>query len=77
MEKLRFKFLVDLIPKMRNMDINDIRRGIKVVVPDLLRDHGSGNDLAWVSYEEFKKGIFFGGKFNLDFFPKNPMPIGF
>jgi hypothetical protein len=77
MEKLRFKFLVDLIPKMRNMDINDIRRGIKVVVPDLLRDHGSGNDLAGVSHEEFKKHILLRCKINFDSVPKNPMSIGF
>ena len=76
MEKLRFKILVDLIPEMRDMDIDDIRRGIEVDIPDLFGDHGPGDDLSRVPHEEFKQGIFFRREFDLCLLPKNPMPIG-
>jgi hypothetical protein len=77
MEKLGSKILVNFASKVRNMNINDVGGGVEMIVEDFFRDHGSGDDLAWMSHEEFKKGIFFGSEFDLDFFPKNPVSIGF
>jgi hypothetical protein len=75
MEKLGFKIFIDLTSKVRNMDIDDVGRCIEMIVEDLFRDHGPGNDLSRMSHEEFKKDILFRGEFNLCFFPINPMSV--
>ncbi len=77
MEKLRLKILVNLVPKMRNVDIDDVGGRIEVIVEDLFGDHGPGDDLARVSHEEFKEGIFFRREFDLCSLPKNPMSLRF
>jgi hypothetical protein len=77
MEKLGSKILVNFVSKVRNMNINDVGGGVEMIVEDFFRDHGPGDDLAWMSHEEFKKGILFGSEFDLDFSPKNPVSIGF
>jgi len=75
MKKLGFEVFVDFIPQMRDMDIDDIGRCVKMEVKDLFRDHGPGDDLAWVSHEKFKESIFFGGEFNLHPVSKNPVTV--
>jgi hypothetical protein len=77
MEQFWLKILVNLVPEMGNVDVNKIGRGIEVVIPDLFRDHSPGDDLARVSHEEFKKGVFLRREFDLCPFPKNPMSLRF
>jgi hypothetical protein len=65
MEKFGLKILINFIPKMREMDINHIGRRVKMVVKDLLRNHGPGDDLILMPHEKFKEGIFFRSEFDL------------
>ena len=37
------------------MDVDDVRLGIKMVVPDVFEQHGSGNNLAVVAHQIFQQ----------------------
>jgi hypothetical protein len=46
---------VDLAPKATDMNIDDVRLGIEMVIPDFLEEHGSGDDLSVVTHEVFEE----------------------
>src|SRR3569832_2278773 len=58
------KAAVDLVPKVIDIDIDDIRKGVEMNIPDMLRDHRPGQDPVRVPKEVFEKGIFLGGQFD-------------
>jgi hypothetical protein len=53
---------VDFVAQIVHVHIDDVRKCVKVLVPDMLGDHGSGEDAASVPHHIFKQGIFFEGQ---------------
>jgi hypothetical protein len=47
--------LVDLGSKARYMNVDDIRLGVEMVIPDVLEKHRAGDDLAGMPDQVFKK----------------------
>ena len=62
--------LVDLLSEVVDVDINDIRKCIKIIVPHMLGNHGPGQHLALVAHKILEEAIFFAGKVNL---PASPV----
>jgi hypothetical protein len=56
MDQLSIKMLVDLIPQIAYAGFDNIRLGAEVVIPDMLHDHGFGNDPAGVAHQIFEQG---------------------
>ncbi len=56
---------VDFHPEPVDMYINNIAWCIKIVSPDMLKDHGSGEYLTGISHKILKKRKFFSRKFNI------------
>src|SRR5580704_4558733 len=52
------KTFVDLGPQPRNMYVDHIGLRIEMVVPDVLKKHGSGNDLAGMPHQIFEQAEF-------------------
>ena len=65
MEQFGLKIFIDLISKMRDVNINDVGSGVEMVIPHVCRNHRSGDDLTRTSHEVFKKRVFLGGELNL------------
>jgi hypothetical protein len=57
MEGFWFKIIIDLIWQARDIQINHMGRYIKVKIPDLFYNQGSGDDLTRVSHEKFEKRV--------------------
>ena len=72
-----WKILIDFISQVRDMDIHNIGRGIKLVIKDPLGNHPPGDDLPRMSHEELKEGVFLGSEFDPPTLPKNPVTIQF
>src|SRR2546429_3498178 len=62
--------VVDLLPQPRDHDVYDVRAGVEVVVPGILRDQGPRHHAAVVPHEVLEDGVFFGGE--LDELPAAP-----
>src|ERR1039457_2585003 len=64
---------VYLFTKVVYINIYDVGKGIKGIIPNMVRYHGPGSDLVGVPHEILKKSIFLGGKVNLLVFSPNFM----
>src|SRR5215472_14410373 len=49
---------IDLVAQIVHVDIDDVRKCVKVLVPHMLGDHRSGEDAARVSHQIFEQRIF-------------------
>ena len=52
------KIAVNLGPQAADMHVDDVSLGVKVIIPDILKQHGTGNDLTTVAHEVFEKSEF-------------------
>src|SRR3989440_10180732 len=68
--QLGFAPLVDLLAQPRDHDVHDVRTGVEVVVPGVLRDQGPRHDAALVAHEVLEDGILLGRE--LDELPAAP-----
>ena len=55
MDQRHIKILVNFGPQSADMNINNIGLGIKMIIPDVLEQHRSGNNLPLVAHQEFEK----------------------
>ena len=49
------KSLVDLVPQPADPGLYHIGLGIEMIIPDMLHNHGLGNDPSGVTHQEFEK----------------------
>src|SRR5271165_6877791 len=57
-DQRRVEIPVDLGPEPGDVHVDDIRLGIEMIVPDMLEQHGPGDDLAGVLHQVFEKAKF-------------------
>src|SRR5438874_1839647 len=62
--------VVELLAQPCDHDVHDVRAGVEMVVPGVLRDQGPRHDAALVAHQVFEHGVFFGGE--LDDLPASP-----
>jgi hypothetical protein len=53
---------VNFISQIINIDVNDIGAGIKINIPDMLGNHGSGYHCTCIAHEVFQKRVFSHGQ---------------
>src|SRR5256885_7114784 len=58
-DQLGLLALVDLLAQPRDDDVDDIRAGIEVIVPGILRDEGARHDTALMPHQILEDGVFF------------------
>src|SRR2546430_3075117 len=58
--QLRLARVIDLLAEPRDHDVHDVRPGIEVVVPGVLRDQGARHDAARMPHQVLEHGIFLG-----------------
>ncbi len=51
MDEFELKSLIDFFPKIVHIDINQISHRIKMIIPDVFRNHRSSQNLIWISHE--------------------------
>src|SRR5260370_19790459 len=56
--------VINLPPETLYIDINDVGKGIEVLVPDVLGNLGATKDLTLVKHQQLQQGIFFRGQFD-------------
>src|SRR3990170_4308356 len=54
--------VVDLPSQVADVNIDNVRGVVKVVVPDVLGDHGAGEDLVGVARQVLQERVLFGRK---------------
>ena len=59
-----FKIAVNLCPQAADMHVDDVGLWVKVIIPDILKQHGPCNDLTTVAHEVFEKSKFPGLQIN-------------
>src|SRR5439155_20773745 len=69
-DQLGFAPVVDLLAQPRDHDVHDVRAGVEMVVPSVLRDQGPRHHAALVAHEVLEHGVFFRGE--LDELPAAP-----
>ena len=47
-----------------NVDVDDVRHGIEIQLPDLFDDRGAGNGLTRVAHEVFEQSVFLRAEFD-------------
>ena len=52
------KIAVNLGPQATDVHVDDVSLGVKVVIPDIFKQHGAGYDLTTVAHEVFEKPEF-------------------
>src|ERR1700732_3271714 len=50
--------LVDLLPQPADMDVDNIGLRIEMIVPDMLKQHRTGNHMAGVAHQAFQQSEF-------------------
>src|SRR3989442_6097276 len=60
MDQLGFAPVVDFLAQPRDHDVHDVRAGVEVVVPGVLRDQSPRHDATLVAHEVLEHGVFFG-----------------
>src|SRR5258708_29853433 len=55
MQKRRLETLVDFGPQTRDVNIDDIGLGVKIVFPDIFQKHGPGHDLPGMPHQIFEQ----------------------
>ena len=58
MQKRLVEILVDLRPETRDVDVDDVRLWVEVIVPDVLEQHRARHDLSGVLHQVLEKAIF-------------------
>ena len=56
--------VIDFCAEMADVNVDDVGEVFEAFVPDMLDDHGAGEDLADVGDHIFEQGVFFGGQFD-------------
>src|ERR1051325_2445771 len=69
MEKFRLKPVVDLAAKVVDINVDDVRAGIEVVMPDMLREDGAREDPVDVSHEILQERELLAGQLDRGFPP--------
>ena len=64
MDEFFFEFAVYLIAQMVDIDVDDIRAGIEVVMPNMLGDDRAAQDFVCVPHKIFKERVFLSGQFD-------------
>jgi len=59
-DELGLEVAVDFIAEPADEDVDDVGLGVEVVIPDVLEDHGFGDDLVLVAEEVFEEEEFTG-----------------
>src|SRR4051794_14997577 len=59
-EQRLFESVLQLAPQAADMHVDDIGARVEMIIPDLLEQHGPGNDPALVAREIFEQQIFAG-----------------
>src|SRR2546423_4764742 len=62
MDELHLERIVDLPPQVANIDIDDVRLVVDLVVPDMIGDQRAGEDMVRRSHQAFQDRILFGGQ---------------
>src|SRR5687767_14592292 len=62
MQKRGLEPTVDLGAQSRDMNVDDVRLGIEVVLPDILQQHRAGHDLSRMAHQIFQEAEFAGLK---------------
>src|SRR6267154_6509814 len=55
MQKRSRKALVDLGAQTRDMDVDHVGLRVEMVFPDILQEHGAGDDLSGMAHQIFEK----------------------
>ena len=64
MDQLAPGAFIDLIAQIIDINVNDVRKGVEIDIPDMFNDHGAGEHPAGVGNQIFQQGIFLGGQLN-------------
>src|SRR5436190_9972761 len=64
-QQLLWELFVDFIAQAEDEHVDNIRLGIEAVVPDVLENHGFGDDAPGVAHQEFEEREFAGLEFDL------------
>jgi hypothetical protein len=59
-------FAVDFIAEAMDVDIDDVGGGVDAHLPDVVEDHGAGDDTADIAAKVFEEGEFLLGELELD-----------
>jgi hypothetical protein len=59
-DELGLEVAVDFVAEAADEDVDDVGLGIEVIVPDVLEDHGFGDDLVLVAQEVLEEEKFAG-----------------
>src|SRR5438132_3995173 len=65
MQQRAFEPVLELAPKPADMDVDDVGRGVEVIVPHLLEKHGARDYPPFVAGEIFEEQIFARLQFDL------------
>ena len=65
MEQLRVPIGVNFFSEVVHVDINDVRRRVEAVVPDMFGNHRPGHDAPAMTHEVVEQGEFSGGQLDL------------
>src|SRR5438045_9568103 len=61
-DQLGLLALVDLLAQPRDHDVDDIRAGIEVIVPGILRDESARHDTAMMPHQVLEDRVFLGSQ---------------
>src|SRR5579885_876812 len=61
-DQLALPPLVDLVPQVADVDVDDVREGVEIQVPDVLGDHGAGEHAARVAQEVLQQRVLLRGQ---------------
>src|SRR6266436_9347528 len=53
---------INFVPRVVDINIDDVGHGAQIKLPDLLENRGAGNGLPRVAHEKFKESIFLGDR---------------
>src|SRR5712664_2650754 len=53
---------INFVPRVVDINIDDVGHGAQIKLPDLLENRGAGNGLPRVAHEKFKQSIFLGAQ---------------
>src|SRR5689334_24296402 len=64
-EELFLEPVVDLRAEMIDVDVDDVRAGVEIVIPDVLGDERAGEDPVDVPHEVLEEGVLLPGELDL------------
>src|SRR5262249_60102360 len=63
-DQFAFEWLVDLVAEVAHVNVDDVRRAVKTLVPDVLDDHRPRKRATGVGHQIFKQGVFLSRQFD-------------